>query len=65
MVSQKICRQDQRKGNIPRICTSIERRHKALDKIANFNATNKLDEYVNSMKDLVATLRVPIIDLHV
>lgn len=52
------------KEAIPVFVTSIERRLKAIDKIANPEITSTLDAYVKAMKDLGADIGVPVIDLY-
>ncbi|MBE7032734.1 MAG: hypothetical protein E7406_00715 [Ruminococcaceae bacterium] len=52
------------KGAQPVFVTSIERRLKAIDKIANPAITGSLDSYMTAMNELAVELNVPVIDLH-
>lgn len=52
------------KGAHPVFVTSIERRLKAIDKIANPAVTGSLDSYMKAMNELAGEIGVPVIDLH-
>jgi len=48
----------------PIFVTSIERRLKAIDKIANPAIKGSLDSYMKAMNELSVEINVPVIDLH-